>query len=340
MPIIGRPLRPVVETRNDPIAIGKVIVPPGRKTRIELPFAHLPAGTQASLPIAVINGRTSGPNVWISGGIHGDEINGVEVVRKVMRALDAKSLRGAVIAVPIVNPLAFMMRSRYAPDRRDLNRVFPGSPRGSTASRLAHLFMTQVVSHCSVGIDCHTASSHRTNHPQLRADIDDPPTLDLARAFGAPFTIKARVRDGSLRQAATEQGIQMLLYEAGQADRLDDGAVDFGFTGVMRTLRSLGMIDARLPVASPTTLVRSTRWIRARRGGLVEIKPRLGDKVDEGEEVARISDAFGVRPTRVKSPSSGWVIARTLNPLVNPGDPLLHVAAERGPDVDEPAERR
>jgi predicted deacylase len=257
-----------------------------------------------------------------------------------MRALDAKSLRGAVIAVPIVNPLGFMMRSRYAPDRRDLNRVFPGSPRGSTASRLAHLFMKEVVSHCSVGIDCHTASNHRTNHPQLRADIDDRGTLELARAFGAPFTIKAKVRDGSLRQAATEQGIKMLLYEAGQADRLDDESVEFGFNGVLRTLRSLGMIDVRLPKAGTTTLVRSTRWVRARRGGLVEISPKLGDKVDAGEEVARISDAFGVRPTRVKSPSAGWVIARNLNPLVNPGDPLIHVAAERGPDIDEPAERR
>jgi hypothetical protein len=330
----------VVDTRNDPITIGKVTVPPGRKVRIELPFAHLPSGTEASLPIAVINGRTSGPNVWVSGGIHGDEINGVEVVRKVMRALDAKSLRGAVIAVPIVNPLGFLMRSRYVPDRRDLNRVFPGSPRGSTASRLAHLFMTEVVSHCSVGIDCHTASNHRTNLPQLRADIDDPETLRLAKAFGAPFIIKSRLRDGSLRQAATEQGIRTLLYEGGQADRFDEEAVAFGFAGVMRTLRSMRMIEGRLPRAASPKLVRRTQWVRARRGGLVEISPRLGDVVERGEVVASISDAFGVRPTRVTTPASGWVIARTLNPLVNPGDPLLQVAAERGPDVDEPAERR
>jgi predicted deacylase len=200
--------------------------------------------------------------------------------------------------------------------------------------------MTEVVSQCSVGIDCHTASSHRTNHPQLRADIDDGETLRLARAFGAPFTIKAKVRDGSLRQAASERGIKMLLYEAGQADRLDDEAVEFGYNGVLRTLRSLGMIEMRLPTAGATTLVRSTRWVRARRGGLVEIGPKLGTKVEEGEEIARISDAFGLRPTRMKSPSTGWVIARTLNPLVNPGDPLLHVAAEQGPDIDEPAVRR
>lgn len=330
----------MVDTRNDPITIGKVTVSPGRKVRIELPFAHLPSGTEASLPIAVINGRTSGPNIWVSGGIHGDEINGVEVVRKVMKALDAKSLRGAVIAVPIVNPLGFLMRSRYVPDRRDLNRVFPGSTRGSTASRLAHLFMTEVVAHCSVGIDCHTASNHRTNLPQLRADIDDPETLRLARAFGAPFTIKSRLRDGSLRQAASEQGIKMLLYEGGEADRVDEEAVTFGYNGVMRTLRSLGMVDGRMPAATTTRLVRRTTWVRARRGGLVEIAPTLGDRVEGGEVVARIADAFGLRPTMVKAPLAGWVIARTLNPLVNPGDPLVQVATDKGPDADEPAERR
>lgn len=315
-------------------------MPPGRKMKIELPVARLPTGSLASLPVAVINGRTSGPVVWVSGGIHGDEVNGVEVVRRVMRSLDAKSLRGAVIAVPIANPLGFLMRSRYLPDRRDLNRSFPGSMRGSTASRLAHLFMTEVVSHCSVGIDCHTASNDRTNIPQIRTDIDDNETLRLARAFGAPFTIKSRLRDGSLRQAATELGIKMLLFEAGQADRVDDDVVRVGVEGVLRTLRSMKMVDIRLPRPTPTRLVRRTQWIRARRGGLVEIGPGLGEKVSAGDVVAHISDAFGIRPTAVKSTGTGWVIARTLNPLVNPGDALLHIAAERGPDRDEPAERR
>ena len=304
--------------------------------RIELPFARMPTGSSAALPIAVINGRTAGPNVWISGGIHGDEINGVEVVRLAMRALDARSLRGAVIAVPIVNPLGFLMRSRYLPDRRDLNRFFPGSPRGSTASRLAHLFMTEVVSHCSVGIDCHTASNHRMNLPQIRANVDDVETMRLARAFGAPFTVDSRVRDGSLRQAATERGIKMMVFEGGQSDRFDDDAIDSGLNGIMRTLRSMGMIDATLPRARPTRVIRRTRWIRARRGGLVEIESTLGDRVEKGAVVARISDAFGVRPTSVKSTTTGWVIARTLSPLVNPGDPLVHIAAESMPDEGEP----
>jgi predicted deacylase len=329
----------VADVRNEPIAIGTTVVAPGRKMRIELPFGRLPTGSSAYLPIAVINGRSEGPTVWISGGIHGDEINGVEVVREVMKALDAKNLRGAVIAVPIVNPLGFLNRSRYLPDRRDLNRAFPGSPRGSTASRLAHLFMEEVVSHCSLGIDCHTASNHRTNAPQVRANVDDPETLRLARAFGAPFTIASRVRDGSLRQAATELGIKMLVYEGGQADRFDEEAIDRGVTGIMRILHAMHMIDVKLPRGDQTRVLRRTRWIRARRGGLVEIDSTLGDRVAGGDVVARISDAFGGRPTRVKATMAGWAIARTLSPLVNPGDALVHVGAEAGPDRDEPAEK-
>ena len=320
----------MLEVRNEPISVGEVTVPPGRKIRIELPFARLSTGSTASLPVAVINGRSTGPNMWISGAIHGDELNGVEIVRRVMHQLDAKRLRGGVIAVPIVNPLGFIHGSRYLPDRRDLNRAFPGSERGSSAARLAHLFMTEIVAQCSVGIDCHTASGHRTNAPQLRADTENPETMKLARAFGAPFTIHARVRDGSLREAASSRGITMLLYESGQANRFDESAIDAGVTGIMRSLRSLGMIDARLPRPAPTKVIRRTRWVRARRGGLVRVVPMLADRVEKGEAIAEISDAFGYRPTAVRATETGWVIGRSLNPQVNPGDALVHIAAEEG----------
>jgi len=328
------------EIRNDPITVGNRVVAPGRRARIELPFAKVPTGSEESLPVAVINGRRPGPHVWLSGAIHGDELNGVEIVRKVLRLLDAKTLRGAVIAVPIVNPLGFIIESRYLPDRRDLNRAFPGSPRGSTASRLAHLFMREVVSQCSVGIDLHTASNHRINIPQIRADTNNATTLRLARAFGAPFIIHARHRDGSLRQAATELGATVLVYEAGQAHRFDDEAIETGVMGVMRTLRSLKMIDVRLPRVRPTRVMRRTRWVRARRGGLANISVALGDVVGKGEVVATISDAFSTRPTAATASSSGFVVARTLRPLVNSGDALVHIASEQGPYLDEPAERR
>ena len=320
--------------------MGDVTVEPGRKVQIELPFARVVTGATESLPVKVINGRSAGPNIWLSAAIHGDELNGIQIIRRVIKDLDAKNLRGAVIAVPIVNPLGFINESRYLPDRRDLNRSFPGSARGSTASRLAHLFMEQVVDHCMVGIDLHTASNHRINHAQIRANLDDPTTLKLARAFGAPFSIHARVRDGSLRQAAAERGKTILLYEAGQAHRFDDDAVEAGIAGVMRTLRAMGMIDARLPRVRPTRLIRRTRWVRARRGGIADLEVRLGEKVVRGQRLALISDAFGMRPTQVKATESGWVVALSLRPLVNSGDSLVHIAAESGPDRDEPAEKK
>jgi predicted deacylase len=325
---------------NEPITVGNVTVRPGRKVQIELPFARVVTGATESLPVKVINGRSAGPNIWLSAAIHGDELNGIQIIRRVIRDIDAKTLRGAIIAVPIVNPLGFITQSRYLPDRRDLNRSFPGSARGSTASRLAHLFMEEVVAQCSVGIDLHTATNHRINHPQLRANLDDRSTLGLVRAFGAPFSIHARLRDGSLRQAAAERDVTVLLYEAGQANRFDDGPIETGVAGVMRTLRAMGMIDARLPKAPATTLIRRTRWVRARRGGISDLEVDLGDHVIAGQTVASISDAFGTRPTQVKAPETGWVIAQSLRPLVNLGDGLVHIAtSSRGPDRDERAER-
>lgn len=330
----------VPEKINEPITVGGVTVRPGRKVQIDLPFARVVTGATESLPVKVLNGRGAGPNIWLSAAIHGDELNGIQIIRRVLRELDAKAVRGALIAVPIVNPLGFINHTRYLPDRRDLNRSFPGSARGSTASRLAHLFMEQVVDQCAVGIDLHTATNHRINIPQIRANLDDGMTLKLARAFGAPFSIQAKLRDGSLRQAAVEREKTILLYEAGQAHRFDDDAIETGVTGIMRTLRAMGMIDARLPRVNRTRLIRRTRWVRARRGGICEIEVKLGDRVDKGDVLAQISDAFGMRPTQVKATESGWIIAKTLQPLVNSGDSLVHIAAREGPDREEPVEKK
>lgn len=284
--------------------------------------------------MAVVNGRYAGPHIWLSGAIHGDELNGIEIIRRVLRLLDARRLRGAILAVPIVNVLGFLNGSRYLPDRRDLNRSFPGSRRGPVANRLASLFMSEVVDHCSVGIDLHTATNHRTNAAQVRGDLDDQETLALARAFGAPFAIHARFRDGSLRQAAHERGIKVLVYEAGEAHRFDEGAIALGVAGVMRVLGELGMVNGgeEIPRAGPVRLARRTNWLRARRGGILTLETELGAHIEKGEVIGSISDAFGIRPTVVRSAHDGWVIARTLSPLIAPGDALVHVALETGPD--------
>lgn len=336
------------------MTIGEVTIEAGRRERFDLRVARLPTGTWASLPIQVIRGTREGPTVWLSGAIHGDEINGVDIIRRVLPRLDRRKLRGTVIAVPIVNVFGFIQGSRYLPDGRDLNRSFPGSERGSLASRLAHLFLNEIVDHADIGIDLHTAAGHRTNHPQIRCDLDDPETRRLATAFGAPLMFGAKLRDGSLRQAALERGKRVLLYEAGQVHRFDPTAVDVGVKGTLRVLEALDMMTFNDLEPAPASIeLDSSSWLRARRGGMVALEVGLGDRVESGQYLGQISDAFGERPARIRAPFAGWVIAHTQHPLVSQGDALIHLGtnesqlskrkergptdssrARRGPDVD------
>jgi len=202
-----------------PFEIAGHKVTAGKRMRMELPIGNLMSGTPVALPLIVVHGKKDGPVVWLSAAIHGDEICGVEIIRQVLAAVNAPSMAGTIIAAPVVNVHGFNTNDRYLPDRRDLNRSFPGSSRGSLASRIAHLFMQEVVSRSDVGIDLHTGADLRTNLPQVRCDIDHGPTLELAEVFGAPIVIDARLRDGSLRQATVEEGKIMLLFEGGEASR-------------------------------------------------------------------------------------------------------------------------
>ncbi len=318
-----------------PLTIGDVTIEAGKSERFELKVARLPTGSWASLPVQVIRGRKDGPTVWISGVVHGDEIIGVEVIRRVLPHLDRRTLCGTVIAVPIVNVFGFIDGSRYLPDGRDLNRAFPGSSRGSLASRLADLFLREIVDHADVGIDLHTAAGHRTNHPQIRGAIDDPETRRLAEAFGAPMMMNAKLRDGSLRETATSRGKKVLLYEAGDAHRFDPHAVTVGVSGTLRTLRAMGMGEwPELGPPQPTVELHQTRWVRARRSGIVNLEDMRGQQVAKGDVLGVISDAFGDRPTKITSPMEGWVIAQTQHPLVSQGDALFHIGSEVG--VDKP----
>ncbi|WP_410510680.1 succinylglutamate desuccinylase/aspartoacylase family protein [Nodosilinea sp. E11] len=318
-----------------PLVIGGETIPRGKRVRLDLPVARMPTGTIMSLPVTVISGKKPGPRLWLSAAIHGDELNGVDIVRRVARAIQPHRLNGAVIAVPVVNIFGLLEQSRYLPDRRDLNRSFPGSVRGSMASRLAALFMKEVVSQCTHGIDLHTAAIHRINLPQVRADLNDPATYDFAKAFGAPVMIHSSHRDGSLRQAAAKRNIPTLLYEAGEALRFDEVAIQTGVDGIYRVMAYLGMYTPPVTVPPVTLEVRETRWVRASRGGIWHRTIALGDQVKQRQPLGFISDTFGDKPVQVRSPKAGIVIGHGQNPLVNQGDALVHIAsgtAETGPE--------
>ena len=312
---------------RESFAIGNVRVRAGATKEVELPITRLVTGGDVSLPVRVVHGREPGPTVWVNAAIHGDEVMGVEVIRQAMATLAARSFRGTLVAVPVVNVLGFMTGDRYLPDRRDLNRSFPGSARGSLASRIAHLFMTEVVSKCDVGLDLHTAADRRANLPQIRADLDDPRTRELAEAFGAPVMLHARLRDGSLRQAARDRGATVLLYEAGEALRFDEDAIAVGVRGVRQVLASLGMIDPE-PEADAIDVVesRSSNWVRARGTGILHLDVHLGEWVEAGQRLGGLSDTFGRRVRLVHADRPGIVIGLTRAPIVNAGDALVHVA--------------
>jgi predicted deacylase len=238
-----------------------------------------------------------------------------------------KKLKGTLLAVPVVNVFGFIEQSRYLPDRRDLNRCFPGSAQGALASRLAHLFMTEIVNHSTHGIDLHTAGQPRTNLPQIRANLDDPETYRCAKAFGAPLLLHANTRDGSLRQSASKKGIPVLLYEAGEALRFDTESIRIGVEGIFRVMATLEMYENPFFSSQPNSVeVRETKWLRASISGIFHLQVKLGQTVEKRELLGFITDTFGDTNIKVRSPQAGIVIGHTQNPLVNQGDGIINLA--------------
>lgn len=323
-------------TSREPLAIGDTEVRPGRSAQVELPVSRLITGAQISMPVTVLHGKNNGPTVWINAAVHGDELNGVEVVNRVLADLDPKLMNGTLLAVPVVNVHGFMNGDRYLPDRRDLNRSFPGSAKGSLASRLAHIFMTEIVNRCEIGIDLHTASDNRTNLPQIRADLDDPLTRELAEVFGVPLMMQSKAGAGTLRRAAAKTGATILLYEAGEPLRFNKRAISNGVNGVRRVLRHLEIADWEGPERNTTQVSRSSRWMRASKSGVLRMDVDLGDVVEERQVLGTIIDAFGKRLSTVRSTRAGLVIGRTLYPLCNKGDALVHIASLESADESSP----
>lgn len=313
---------------NSAIKIADTLIRPGETARINLPVADLYTATSLSMPVQVICGRRDGPVLLVSAAVHGDELNGVEVIRRLLKRKQLKSIRGTLIAVPIVNVHGFLDQSRYLPDRRDLNRSFPGTSKGSIASRMAHTFMTQLVSKADYGIDLHTGAIHRSNLPQIRGNLDDKKTLELAQAFGTPVIVNSNIRDGSLRACANDLGMPMLIYEAGEALRFDEICIRAGIRGVMNVMRHIGMLPAVKHRERPApVLARSTSWVRAPASGIVSGKARLGASVVEDQQLAVVSDPLGGSEDIVTAPFDGIVIGRANLPLAHEGDALFNIAA-------------
>jgi predicted deacylase len=316
-----------------PLQILGESVEPGSVARLLLRSSESFSGARVETPVVVVHGREPGPALCVVAGIHGDEVNGVEVVRRVLFTLDPKNLRGVVIAIPIANLSAFRRSSRYLPDRRDLNRYFPGRPNGSSASRIAHGLFDDVVRHCDALVDLHTGSFHRTNLHQIRANLSDEGTAQLAAAFGAEVVVNSAGRAGTLRRAATDAGIPAITVEAGEPARFEEEHVVEALEGVRRLLSARGMLtEARphTPRTSANAYLR-TRWVRCDQGGILVSRVGLGEKVEAGQILGTISDPLSDEIEGVVSPLSGRVIGMALDQLVMPGFAAYHIGYDPRP---------
>jgi len=316
------------KTVTDSFQIGNTTILPGERATIHLPLARLYTYADINMPVHVIRNKRAGPVLLVCAAVHGDEINGVEIIRRLLKMKLLNRLRGTLIVVPVVNVYGFISRTRYLPDRRDLNRSFPGTSNGSLASQIAHLIMDELAAHCTHGIDLHTGSNHRTNLPQIRACLDDPETARLAKTFGAPVVLDANLRDGSLREAMNEFGVPILLYEAGEALRFDEASIRVGLRGIINVMRAIGQLPTRSAekgVVEPL-VARSTKWIRASKSGMIHSSVKLGTHVHKGDLLSIVSDPGGENEEPILSPTSGIVIGSLNLPLVHRGDAIFHIA--------------
>ncbi len=312
---------------SEMITIGGIPILRGQRKRVFLESAALYDYTKLTIPVEVIRGKLKGPVLFISAAIHGDEINGVEIIRRLLQKRFLSQIKGTLILIPIVNIFGYNYKSRYLPDRRDLNRSFPGDPKGSLASRLANIFMKEIVSQSTHGIDLHTGALHRVNLPQIRACLDNSDTKILAKEFGTSVIINSKLRDGSLREAARKKNVVMLLYEGGQALRFEENVIRAGLHGCISVMKKIGMIETlKNKKKTDIFIAESSYWIRAPRSGAFAAHKKIGETVNVGDIIATIANPLGREKQTVLADEKGILIGSTLLPLVNQGDAMFHIA--------------
>ncbi|WP_373486570.1 succinylglutamate desuccinylase/aspartoacylase family protein [Blastomonas sp.] len=321
-----------------PFMLAGTTIAPGTCETVAIAVSNTATGIPANLYVRAMHGSRPGPAIFVSAAVHGDEIIGTAVVQRLLAKLDPTTLAGTVLFMPVVNIFGFMSHSRYLPDRRDLNRSFPGSTKGSLAGQLAHKFLREVICHCALGIDIHSAAVHRYNLPQIRIEPNKPDLRELAMVFGAHAVIESPLRPGSLRDIAREAGVDMLLMEAGEALRFDELSIRSGVNGVLNVMAHLKMIKPHPEASQVVIPARSTRsmWVRAPRGGVCSLQKKSGDAVNKGDVIGRVADIFGYDPLDVRAPIDGIIIGHAVLPVVNQGDALVHIAeVMRFGDVEE-----
>ncbi len=311
---------------NDIIIDGHTIKP-GQKMQINALIARLPTRTPIDIPVFVARAKVKGPTLLIMAGIHGDETNGVEILRRLIANKDYIPKKGTVIAIPVFNVYGFINHERGLPDGKDLNRSFPGSKTGSLASRIAYFFTTEILPQIDFGLDFHTGGASHNNYPQIRAMFETPIEHEIAQAFGAPLIIKSPYREKSLRKTAAKAGKPILVFEGGETLRMRKQAIDAGVAGVLRVMKMLGMRDEAPKNEKTPIFIEESTWVRAKYAGMHHAYVRNGSRVEQNQILGVITDPYGQFEKKIKSPMDGVVIGLNNYPVVNMGDALMHIGS-------------
>lgn len=320
--------------KNKSLIFSEYSIPAGTKKTILFPAPNINTQIKIDIPVHIFHGQFSGPTMFITSALHGDELSSIEIIRRVHNYIRLKHLAGTIITVPVINIHGVIMQTRYLSDRRDLNRSFPGATKGTLAARLAHGVLQQIVKNCDFGIDLHTGASGRMNMPQLRVDLRIPGVKKLAKSFNGPVILDAKERAGSLRQAAGRLGIPVIVYEGGEALRFNEMCVRAGVRGILSVLHHYNMLQSKDPriIQRPRSVITDTsRWVRAPMSGFVEPVPDiLSRTVKKGALLAYIHDPFLINPsTKVIAPFEGMIIGQAQRAMATQGDALYHIASFR-----------
>ncbi|WGH74705.1 succinylglutamate desuccinylase/aspartoacylase family protein [Tenacibaculum tangerinum] len=312
--------------KNERIEIRGQKIGLGESKLIKIPLDRLPTGTLIEIPVYVFNGKKLGPTILLQGGLHGDEVNGVELVRRMLIDKSYKIRRGCVIVVPLLNIFGFLNMSRDM-HGKDVNRSFPGSKTGSLASRMAYYLMKEITNNVDFAIDFHTGGEQRNNFPQIRYTPKDEPSVQLAHVFNAPFIFGSNLIPKSFRNQCYKNNIPVIVYEGGESLRLEENAIQQGINGTLRILKHFKMINDKVKVPENSSSIHITKrkWIRAKVAGLFTAKVKNGEKVRKGQVLGHIMDTYGATHFSIKSPSEGYIIAKNNFPIINMGDALFHL---------------
>jgi predicted deacylase len=313
---------------NKNIHINGMEIKPGQNAQVSLNWYQLPTKTIIEIPVYVFRSENPGPTLLILAGMHGDEINGIEIVRRLIKRSDIqKPLCGSIVAIPVINIISFLYGSRDLPDGRDLNRCFPGTKSGSLGSRIAYDLMNEVIPQIDFGIDFHTGGAKISNYPQLRCVSTNKTNLDLGKKFSPPLIINSPFRDSTLRKEAARKGKSILVFEGGESSRFDYLSINEGMNGCLRLMKHFKMIDGEIP-NNPTVLLNKTTWVRAKSSGLFHTSKTNGAHIRKGELIGMICDPYGDYEEKILAPNDGYIVGINNQPVINQGDALMHIGID------------